>query len=471
MTKKKAYFIGIVGKATASIAKALHDQGWEVSGSDEPFGGPALDYLEKNDISVLSPYSADNVPLDAQLVVIGGGALTTNPNNPEYLQAKSLGLKIVSYPQLFEEMLIEKTSVVVAGTYGKTSITALITWVLKESGFDPSYMIGGFPLNFTDGVNFTSSEYSVVEGDEHPTLNYDPRPKFAFYHPTQLLLTSAMWDHRNVYPTEASYIKVFQDLVASLPSNGRVVAKFGGENMDQVLPFANCHYETYSLEPGADWGVADLEFGKDTTRFRVVSPRNNYSLALETSLIGRVSVENILGAVTLCQGFGVEKNVLQQAVKSFAGVRERLEILGEVGGVTLVRDYAHSPIKIKAAIEALRTRYPKEKHQILVVLDAHSSTLRDRRCLPGLGEALSGVEGVCLTKVLVLERLSEERRARAFDILNEIKKDIETALYCPKNEQLENFIRQYSHAEDVIVFMSSGGQEKEIEITKKILAS
>lgn len=466
----KAYFIGIAGKATSEIAKALRDDlGWEVSGSDEPFGPPATDYLAANNLSYKTPYSATNVPTDVDLVVVGGGALTSNPNNPEYLRAKELGLKIVSYPQLLEKYLIKKNSIVVAGTYGKTTITALLVWILHKAGLDSSFMIGGFPKNFPDGVKFSDSGYSVVEGDEHPTLNFDPRPKFAFYHSTHLLLTSALWDHYNVYKTEEDYLKIFQELVASLPSSGLLVASLDGEDIAKVLPLAKCQVITYSVEAKADWTISELDFGEKTTTFVVNGPSGE-RLELETSQIGLASVANILGAVVMARSLQVEPAIIQEAVREFAGVKERLEILGESGGVTLVRDYAHSPIKIQTAIEALRTRFPKGKSKILVVLDFHSSVLRDKTSLPALKESLAEADAVALLKIKSVANLPEEKRVRATDLIQTLPQPGLEVHYCPKAEQLKNLARVFLKVGDVVVFMSSGEVREEIEAVRSALS-
>ncbi|MDP2873715.1 MAG: Mur ligase family protein [bacterium] len=465
----KAYFIGIAGKATAEIAKALRDDlGWEVSGSDEPFGPPATDYLAANHLAFKTPYQAENVPADADLVVVGGGALTSNPNNPEYLRARDLGLRIVSYPQLLEKYLIKKNSIVVVGTYGKTTITALLAWILQKAGFDPSFMIGGFPKNFADGVKFSNSDYSVVEGDEHPTLNFDPRPKFAFYHPTQLLLTSALWDHYNVYKTEPEYVKIFQELVTNLPASGRLIASVDGENISQVLPLAKCQVVTYSVKTKADWTVSGLHFGEKTTTFAVNGPGGE-KIELETSQIGLASVINILGAVAMARSLGVEPLKIQEAVRSFEGVKERLEIVGESGGVTLVRDFAHSPIKIKTAIEALRTRFLKDTSKILVVLDLHSTVLRDKTSLPALKESLVEADAVALLKIKSSPNIPEEKRVLAKDLLHYLPQPGLTVRYCPNVEQLKDFAKSFLKSHDVIIFMSSGEVSREIEAVRNAI--
>jgi len=453
----------------AQVAKATRDDlGWEVSGSDEPFGPPATTYLEENHLLWKTPYAAANVPAKVDLVVTGGGALASGRENPEYQRAQELGLKIVSYPQLVEKYLIKKNSIVVAGTYGKTTITALIAWILQQAGLNPSYLVGGFPLNFPDGVKFTDSDYSVVEGDEHPTLNFDPRPKFAWYHPTHLLLTSALWDHFNVYQSEAAYIQVFKDLVASLPADGQLVASAQGENLEQVLPAALCPVTTYSLEAGGDWSVRELKFGEARTTLKAFKDGQE-GLALETSLLGEFNVANILGAAALCSALEVEPLIIKRAVATFAGVKERLEVLGQVGGVTLIRDFAHSPVKIKASIEALRTRYPQGKKPLTVVLDLHSSVLRDRQSLPALAEALAGVERVCLTKIRRFQKDPLEKGVLAKDLLETFKKVGLEVFYCPKSEQLAERVRQKVKRGEVLVFMSSGGLEEEVAAVKAVL--
>ncbi len=214
---KKAYFIGVAGKTMGPLAKAFKDLGWDVSGSDHKgIYPPISSYLMKNKISYIEGYEAKNVPQDADLVVAGRSALMVDDHNAEYFKAKALNLPIFSYPEVLRKYLIKKNSIVVAGTYGKTTISSLVTWILINAGLNPSFMVGGIPLNMEDGVKITNSEYSVVEGDEPPALFPDDTPKFMFYKPKYLLLTATYWDHPEVFKTKEAYLNAFIKLMKLL---------------------------------------------------------------------------------------------------------------------------------------------------------------------------------------------------------------------------------------------------------------
>src|SRR3989338_6699490 len=200
--KKKLYIIGICGRTMAPLAKMFKDMGWDVSGSDHHAYPPNTDYLDKNQIPYFNSFSADHIKPDVDLVVIGGIAYHVGDINPEVDEAKRLGLTVKSYPEIFHEYLEKPESIVVIGTYGKTTIGALLAWILETAGLNPSFDIAEITENFREGTRNTESQYSIIHGDEHPTLGYSDLPKFAYFSPKYLLLTTALWDHFNIYPTE-----------------------------------------------------------------------------------------------------------------------------------------------------------------------------------------------------------------------------------------------------------------------------
>jgi len=468
MNKKKAYFIGIAGKTMAPLAKAFQGLGWQVSGSDHKGIYPPMStYLLENKISYTEGYNQKNVPLDADLVVAGRSALLVDPQNPEYLRAKELNLNVKSYPEVLADYLVKKNSVVISGTYGKTTISSLVTWILENAGLNPSYMTGGICLNLKDGVKITNSNYSVVEGDESPALFETDPPKFMFYKPKYLFLTATKWDHPEVFKNEKEYLKAFKKLVQLLPSDGFLIY-----NKDSVSRFVLEKFSgrklSYSFaDLDADFWVKEVIRQKEKTFFKVSG--ENEIFDLQTVLLGDHNLENICGAIALCSSLNIKKEIIEDSVKSFLGVRTRLEFLGKFGGRFLYWDLAQHPQKVKGTVFALRQHYPKER--IIVVYHPAASGLKYRQILPTLANVFDPVDRVIVAKAGSLKGISKKDRLSGLDLTKAIAKTQKNVFYQPVKEKIIDYLQKNTKEGEVIVFLSSGGLEfvSLIEETKKKL--
>ncbi len=454
--KKKAYIIGIAGKATASLAEMFIKMGWEVEGSDQGCYPPASTFLDTLGVKYHIPYSADNLKAEPDLVVVGGNALIVDKNNPEFFKAKELGLKVVGFPEVLREFVVKKNSIVSVGNYGKTSTVGILSWVLYQNGFDPSFMIGAIPLNFNSGIRISAGNWSVLEGDEHPTIGYSPKPKFYWYDPTILLFTSAQWDHINVYPTEEAYVQVYKEQVKTMPKDGVIVACLDGQHVSEVIKEASCEVVTYSVhDTSADYYVEKINYGEDLTRFTVNGEE------IESPLMGEHNVQNALGCLVVCQRAGVSTKDFSKALKEFKGINRRLEVRGVFNGVTVIDDHAHSPVKAKASLDALRTRYKKN---IIAVFDPSYSALRERSSLAWYPGMFDRASEVVLAKVTRVKKETAER-VTGLDIIEAISKTQPKAKYLPLDDNLIDYITSKTGAGDVIVFMSSAGLRGMIEKT------
>jgi UDP-N-acetylmuramate: L-alanyl-gamma-D-glutamyl-meso-diaminopimelate ligase len=456
--KKKAYFIGIAGKTMGALAKAFKDMGWEVSGSDQVGIYPPIStYLKENQISYIEGYRAENVPEDADLVVMGRSAMMIDSNHPEHLRAKELGYRVYSYPEALQEYVIKDKSLVVAGTYGKTTLSAALAWVLTKAGLNPSYMTGGVPVNeeIADGVRITDSSYSVVEGDEPPSLRETDSPKFMFYQPKYLLLTATIHDHPEIYKTPEDYIKAFVDLVKLIPPEGILV--FNQENVDQtVVESFSGKKVSYSFSNSkADFYVANYARRGEITDFAVKGQGKKYQL--KTSLLGQFNLENLCGAVALCSQLEIDKEVIAQAIKSFKGLKTRLEYLGDFAGRRLYWDFSQHPSKVKGALEALREHYPQS--QIICVFDPKMTGLKYRESLGWYPGAFDQADQVIVGQVSFLKSVPREKRVTGRDIVEAIGRSQSNVFYQPIGEKIISWLEKNSQSGDVVVFMSSGGME------------
>ncbi len=436
----------------APLAKAFKDLGWEVNGSDQKnVYPPVTDYLEKNNIFFSRGYRSQNVPRDASLIVVGRSSLLVDPQNPEYLEAKKTASQILSYPELLQKYLIKENSIVVAGTYGKTTITALVSWIMQKAGLNPSYAIGGEPLGMGDGVKIGYSNYSVVEGDETPALKETDPPKFMYYRPKYLLLTATKWDHPEVYKTEGEYLKVFSKLILLLPSNGLLVYNLDSVK-NEVFEKAKCKKISYSFKnPLADYFINNVV----TQEEKIILSLNKNSLIFQTSLLGKPNLENICGAVALMDQIGVERNIIVKAVGTFKGIKTRLEFLGESGGRFIYWDIAQHPEKVKGSLSALRGRY--RKNRIICVYDPSSTGLKHRESLAWMKGAFDLADQVFVGKVSFLKSIRKENRVTGHSLVKIISETQPNVYYEPSDEKISERLSRESGLEDVIVFMSSGG--------------
>jgi len=419
---KKAYFINIAGTTMAGLALALKNIGWDVLGSDQKkVYPPVTTFLEENNIKYFKGYSEDNLSFVPDLVVVGRSALMIDPKNPEYLKAKKLGCPVLSYPEVLREYLIKENSIVVAGTYGKTTTVALIVWILINAGASPSFMIGGIPLNFNDGTRITNSKYSVVEGDETPALLPTDLPKFMFYKPKYLLLTATEYDHPEIYKTQTDYLNAYINLVKLLP--GDAVLMYDPFLVDEeVINAAQCRKITY---------LKDSEINLDES-FK----------------------ESALRALTLCKELNISQKVINDSFASFKGLKTRQELLGKFGGRFWYQDLSQQPSKVKRVLRVLKERYPKSK--ITVVFNPSATSLKYKESLEGFPEAFFDAEQVIVAKVDYLRDIPSEKRVTGPDLVKAFGGE-RKIVYEPVDENIIERLRRDSKEGDVIVFMSSGG--------------
>lgn len=438
---KSVHFIGIAGHTMAPLAKMFKDMGWHVTGSDQKAVYPPITtYLKENKIDFFRGYNEKNLVGKPDLVIVGRSALLVDRQNPELAKTKRLNLRILSYPEALREFLIKENSIVTAGTYGKTTNAALISWILQEAGLNPSFMIGGLPLNFPDGIRKTNSSYSVVEGDETPAMNEDDLPKFMFYKPKFVLLAAAKWDHPEVFKTEKSYLSAFKKFVELIPEDGLLAACREGEGTKEVASVARCKVIWYPTK----------------------------TFPFQTSLLGKHNLQNINGCITLCSLLGVKKEVIQKAVKSFKGVRGRLENLGTFGGVTVFLDFAQHPAKTKESLVALRTKYPKNK--IFCIFDPHASLLQQRESLVWYPGSFDQVNQVIVTRVSFPRGVPKTAWVKGPDIVKAIKHPNGGAFYEPAEEKVVDFLKRETKTGDVAILLSSGGL-KTTQMLEKLIFS
>ena len=360
----KIHFIAIGGSIMHQLALQLKAQGHEVTGSDDMIFDPALSNLKKQGICPADfGWFPAKIKHNLDMVVLGKHA---HADNEELAKAKSLEIKVVTFPELIFNYSKDKTRIVVGGSHGKTTTTSLIIHTMLRQGIACDYMVGAKIAGVDGSVKLTAdAPYMVIEGDEYPTSAEDMRPKLVHYHPTIAILTGVAWDHMNVFPTYDIYLKVFADYIKSLDPDTDLV--YSAE--DEELPTLVKEYASCKLHPylALDSEVVDGEwFLKDTRGERYA-----------TSMYGKHNLQNLAAVKKVWDILGNEEETFYTAAATFEGAAKRLEYLVDADGYTVIKDYAHSPSKVKAAVAAVREKYVQRKLVVVCELHTYSSLNKD----------------------------------------------------------------------------------------------
>lgn len=395
---QKAHFIGIAGKGMSATALLLREAGWEISGSDEGFYPPVSGYLASAGIAFHDGYKKENIPADADLIVVGKNAKLVPESNEEVAAAFASGKPVKSFPDVLHEITASTDTIVVAGSYGKSTSTALLGWCLAQAGKDPSYFIGEVTKGFAAHAHRGDGSVFVLEGDEYPSANWDKTSKFLKYNARSVLLTSATHDHINVFPTHEEYLAPFRALLKSLPQDGLLVV--GEEPSARALAQdSSARVVPYSLENPESWHAANIRWG-EITSFTLM--RDSEKVAeLSTKLLGAHNIENIVGiGAMLLEKKLLTPGELAAGVASFEGVRRRMESLAPRSRVPLFEGFGSSYEKSKSAIAAMRRHYPGRA--LSVVFEPHTFTWRNRASLPQYDTVFDGA-----AKVYIFEPASQ----------------------------------------------------------------
>ena len=470
MDIKKAHFIGIGGVGMSATAKLLRDSGVSVTGSDEEVYPPISTMLEQEHIAYASGYSASNIPADADVIVIGKNAKLVPENNEEVAAAyesvqKNLpaGRRVMSFPEVLAELSQDKQTIVVAGSYGKSTSTALLAHVLTSSGKDPSYLIGAVPAPPTgaSGLSTPSSalgkgELFILEGDEYPASNTDPRSKFLLMHPQHLLLTPLAHDHFNIFPTPAEYLKPFYELLTLVPQGGTVAASTAGPLSQEFLQHAARPVVTYGVHEG-DFTAANIVWGEHTT-FTIMQAGKQL-VDITMSQLGEHNIENIVGVAALLFTLGlVEPAAFAEAVASFKGIRRRLDKKSESTLVPIFEGFGSSYDKLKSAIAAMKQHFPAKR--LVVVFEPNTIGWRSRATLSQYDDVFAGSSMVYIFNP---PHDGKETQLSTEEIASHVRAHSTPAAAVSTPEQMLEMLEQDMDANDAILLSSSGAMGGLIE--------
>jgi UDP-N-acetylmuramate: L-alanyl-gamma-D-glutamyl-meso-diaminopimelate ligase len=446
----KVHLSAVCGTAMASLAGLLRERGHDVTGSDQDVYPPMSTQLEALGIPIRSPYREENVPADADLVVIGNALSRGNPEVEAVLDRKQ---RMTSMPALLgEEFIRGRTSLVVAGTHGKTTTTSLLAYMLDRAGLDPSFLVGGVPRDFGRSYRLGGGAHFVVEGDEYDCAFFDKRPKFVHYFPDVAVLGNVEYDHADIYPDMASVRTAFHRLLQLVPRRGRVVAGIDSGEVRALLPRALCPVETFGFAEDADWRAVEAGPAEDGWGFRV--RRRGEDLGLfALGLHGAHNVQNALAALAAAAAAGVPLEAARSALGSFGGVKRRLEVRGRVRGVTVYDDFAHHPTAVRETLRALRTG----RGRLVAVFEPRSYTSRTRVFQEEFARAFTEADLTVISAAHLPGKVPEAQRLSEAELVAGIVAAGGQARFLPEVDEIVAVVSAEAREGDRIAVLSNGG--------------
>src|SRR5689334_4436732 len=395
---KKFHFLGICGTAMASVAAALQERGFKITGSDENVYPPMSNFLEQKGIVPKEGYRAENIPADTDVVIIGNAMKRGNPEVEAVLNRK---LFYLSLPEVLKNHFLRgRHNLVVTGTHGKTTTTALLAWIMEKAGRKPGFLIAGLPKNFGQGARLNDSKYFVIEGDEYDTAFFDKRSKFIHYLPELLIVNNIEFDHADIF-RDIDEIKLsFKRLLNIVPQNGMVLLNGDDRNCVEVAKDCLAQMIEVGFSKNCGQRIRDVAYSEAGSSFKLGDTM------FEVELSGEFNVRNAAMAATAARFYRVPDDKIQTALKTFSGIARRQEMRGEAHGVKVIDDFGHHPTAIAETLKALRHRYPG--HRLWAIFEPRSNTTRRAIFQDSLPEALSCAAGVFISEVARLEQIPEK---------------------------------------------------------------
>ncbi len=465
------HIIGICGVVTSGLAVMFKYEGSKVTGSDKGFFPPISKFLEKYDIPIGIGYKANRLTDEdgkhPELVIIQG---LKSDKNIEYQEAKRLGLTIKTFPEILAEYVIANESIVVAGTYGKTTISAVLVDIMKNANIDISYMYGGLNVNMDQTImaKKDNTKFSIVEGDEYMTSLEDTSSKFFHYKTKYLILHSCQWEHPDMFPTEQLYVENFRNYVRKIPNDGIIVANANDKNVVDVVKDASCRVIYYSANKLNAFALPDWYLEKSSKplptfiRFKD-DPSNLEIIPYERKIIGEFNEENFLAGSVMAYELGVKKEYIQDTISEFKGIKRRLEIKIQSDQFLIIDDFGSSPPKAHGSLQALRSDYPDSK--IIAIFEPNTGN-RTEASIPTYKKAFKLADEIIFPRFTKLPNI-DKKRFNAEELIESLKPYYDNITYVGDDDILVNLLVKEIELGDavhkIIVFMGSHGFRGMIE--------
>ncbi len=450
------YCIAVGGTGMAPLACLLQSLGHRVRGADGPLYPPMSDLLANAGIEPHVGYDPAHLSPAPDLVIVGNAVPRSNV---EATYVEENGLPRISMPEALGRFLLaDRKPLVVAGTHGKTTTTAMASWVLRACGRDPGYLIGGVPCGMKTSFAIGQGHRFVIEGDEYNAAYFDRGPKFLHYRPHTLILTSVEYDHADLYPSPESLLDAYRSLVALVPPDGLVVACGDDPQMRDIVRAARCRVRFYGLEPSNDIAPVDAVVDTDSGCHWSMTEANGETVEVQLALPGDHNVANALGVWAAVSHDDVPTADIAAALGSFAGVKRRLETIGTCRDIIVVDDFAHHPTAVEASLSALRRRHPERR--ILALFEPRSLTAGRAFLHERYRQAFRHAHAVRLAPIFHHARLGDDERLDLETLVADLRSDGVDIQPCQSVDAVLTAAQTWLQPGDLAVTMSSGSFDR-----------
>ena len=436
----------------ASLAGMLQAKGCAVEGSDSDVYPPMSDFLERLGIPVYKGYRKEHLIASAPDIVVIGNALSRG--NPEVEYTLDSGIRYASMAETVKELFIRgKNSIVVCGTHGKTTTTAMAAWVLEQAGRNPSFLVGGIAENFGRSFQVADGADFVIEGDEYDTAFFDKGPKFLHYLPRVVMLKNIEFDHADIYSDLESLKVAFRRLINIVPGSGLIVAGVDSPVVRELIPAAFSRVATVGIESG-DWRARNIVQADEGMRFEVWSGDTSVG-SFAIPMLGTFNVRNALDVIVTAKELGLSNDAIQAGLTSFKSVKRRLELKGEANRVRVYDDFAHHPTAVAETLSAVRQRYPADR--IWAIFEPRSQTCRRRIFENDFIKAFDQANQIVIARVFGASRLLPEDQLSPDRLVEGIRGRGRLARTFDSTAEIVEYVASHAAPGDHIVVMSNGG--------------
>lgn len=449
---KTIHLVAVCGTGMGALACMLKDLGFEVTGSDQKVYPPMSHFLARKGITVSDGFNGKNISYRPDLVVVGNAV---SRENPEVQMMKKMDLNFCSMPQAINGFIAEKKkSIVVTGTHGKTTISAIVAWILSQAGYDPTFIIGGILKDFDSNYRLGNGAYMVIEGDEYDTAFFDKGPKFRHYAPAMAILTSVEFDHADIFRDLDHVRKAFDMFLTDIPRESTLFAFDADSNISGLVRNRSCRVERYGRQTDSDWQLSAISVEPPWTSFDVGYKKEAYR-RFRTRLMGEHNLLNALSAVAVAHTLKIPKRVIADALESFQGVKRRQEVRGVKNGVTVMDDFAHHPTAVRETIRAIKPFYRQGRLIAVFEPRTHSSMRKVFQKVYPL--AFDQADIICVRHPPLLEKIPVGDRFSSEMLVDDLKRNGRTAFFFPDTDAIIDFLTEEAKPGDVILVMSNGG--------------
>jgi UDP-N-acetylmuramate: L-alanyl-gamma-D-glutamyl-meso-diaminopimelate ligase len=448
------HIMGICGTGMAALAGMLQQSGFLVSGSDNHVYPPMSDFLRQLGIPIKDGYSAENLSSAPDLVIVGN---VITRKNPEAVALAELRIPYLSFPQALSRFFIaQKTSLVVAGTHGKTTTCSLLASTLHHAGLDPSFMIGGIVQEFQRNFRLGQGSYFISEGDEYDTAFFDKESKFLHYRPDIAIITSVEFDHADIFSDLDQIKRSFKKFVSLLPSNGLIIACLDDENVAEVVANAPCPVQGYGTTSGLCWSLDNISFHEGKSHFTV---RHNGTEWTErtVSLSGRHNCLNSLAVTAVLHHIGVDQKTIEDGLSTFKGVKRRQEVRGVERGVTVIDDFAHHPTAVRETLAGLKSAYAGRR--LIAVFEPRTNSSRRAVFQNDYVSAFDSADIILIRNPLPLENVSAQDHFSAEKLATGLRERHLEAMSFPSTVEILDNLQTILKVGDIVAILSNGGFE------------